>query len=56
MNEELFNGKVTHIPADFCPVLGKSLRYQNLIYNFGVSNLIFENNVLKKSLESEVDS
>jgi hypothetical protein len=38
LNETLFNGKVTHVPADFCPVLGKSLKYENLIYNFGISN------------------
>ena len=46
LNETLFNGNITHLAYDFCPVLGKSQKYHNLIYNFGVSNNIFSNSIL----------
>jgi hypothetical protein len=41
--EKVFNGPVTHITPDWLPVIGRGGKYKNLIYNFGYTNYIAQN-------------
>ena len=41
--ENVFNGSVSHITPDWLPVVGRGGKYKNLIYNFGYTNYIAEN-------------
>ena len=51
----LFNGLVSHLTADYCPVLGKSSKFSNLIYNFGVTNMVFDNSNFQNNYKDEID-
>ena len=39
--EVKFNSKVTMLTPDRCPIIGKSNKFSNIVYNFGASNFIF---------------
>ena len=40
---QLYEGKITYYAPDFCPVIGKSEKFNNLCYNFGISHNLFLN-------------
>jgi hypothetical protein len=38
-----FNSNVTVMTPDKCPIIGKSTKYGNIVYNFGASSKMFNN-------------
>lgn len=44
IGEEIkFNSKVTMLTPDLCPIIGKSNKYGNMVYNFGANSKMFQN-------------
>jgi len=37
-SDKVFNSSHTYFTPDFLPVIGKSTKYNNLFYNFGVNS------------------
>lgn len=40
--ESILNGPRSLQAHDFCPVIGPSSKYENLIYNFGMTDALFD--------------